>query len=159
VLSGTRPAQENQERLRRCPNRRMKLDSSIERSESAANLGHGWVCQRRPVMEDDGRHGQISVINVSDNRSTIGMIFDVDFSEVDTGAVQLGLEPYAVATPAGGENSWLVCTHQIHSHVIHNRAVRARISVGRIAFVTLLWESFAQMDAHGVTFLLVDQLA
>jgi hypothetical protein len=132
---------------------------SVKRSESAADLGDGWVGERRPITEDNRRHGQIAVIDVSDDLSPIGMIFDVDLVEFDTGAIQLGFEPYAVATPTGGENSWLVCTRQIHSHVMHNRALRPHISARRVAFLTVLCESFAQMDADRLAFLLADQLA
>jgi hypothetical protein len=76
------------------------------------------------------------MVDLRDDGSAIGMIFDVDLLEVDTGAIQLGFEPYAVATPTGGENSWLVCIRQIHSHVMHNRALRPRISARRVAFLT-----------------------
>jgi hypothetical protein len=104
---------------------------SVGRSESAADLGDGWVGERRPITEDNRRHGQISLIEVSDDRSPSGMIFNVDLVELDTGAIQLGFKPYAVAAPTGGENGWQVRSRQIHSHVMDNRPLRLHISAER----------------------------
>jgi len=50
------------------------------------------------------------------------MMVDVDLVEGDSSAIQLGLEPYAVAAPARGEEGWPVCGYQIHSHGMYNWA-------------------------------------
>jgi hypothetical protein len=104
---------------------------SIVRSESAADLGDGWVGERRPITEDNRRHGQIAVIDISDDLSPIGMIFDVDLVELDTSAIQLRFEPYTVTAPTGGENGWQVRSRQIDSHVMDNRALGLHISAER----------------------------
>ena len=69
------------------------------------------------------------------------MIFDIDFVEVDSGARQLRLEPYAVAAPTGGEDGWLVGSYCIHSHDMYNPHVAGPIPQHCIAYVTTLTHS------------------
>ena len=89
--------------------------------QSAADLRYRGVGQRRSVAKENGWHGHITVVDLSDDRSTIGMIFDVDLVKVDSGAIQLGLQPYAVATP-GGEDGWQISGRRTHSHTMYNEA-------------------------------------
>jgi hypothetical protein len=58
-------------------------------SDAAADLGRRWVGQCRSIAEENCRYGEISVVDVSDDRRAIGMGFDVDLSEVDSGAREL----------------------------------------------------------------------
>jgi hypothetical protein len=88
-------------------------------------------------VEHDRRYCEIAIVDVSNHRSTIGVIFDVDLAESDSGAGELGLEPYAVATPTGGEDGRQACGRQIHSHDMFNQNVGGAISLRCIAFVTL----------------------
>lgn len=57
--------------------------------EPAADLCRRRVGQHRSVAEDDRRYGEMAVIDSSDDRSAIGMIFNVDLTEVDSGAREL----------------------------------------------------------------------
>ena len=57
--------------------------------EPAADLGRGWIRQCRPIAEENRRNGEIAVVDPSDERSAIGMIFDVDLVKVDSGAREL----------------------------------------------------------------------
>jgi hypothetical protein len=57
--------------------------------DSAADLGRGWVGQRRAIAEENCRNGEVAVVDVSDDCGAIGMIFDVDLVEIDTSARKL----------------------------------------------------------------------
>ena len=67
-------------------------------------MGGGRVGQRRSIAEENCRYGEIAVVDLSDDCSAIGMVFNIDFLEADSGLRELRLEPYAVAAPAGGED-------------------------------------------------------
>ena len=95
---------------------------SVDLAEPAPDLRRGRVGQCGSVAKEHGRHGQIAVVDLSHNRCGIGMMVDVDLVEGDSSAIQLGLEPYAVAAPARGEEGWPVCGYQIHSHDMYNWA-------------------------------------
>jgi hypothetical protein len=92
-------------------------------------------------MEENCRYGEIAVVDVSHDRSAIGMIFNVDLSELDPGTIKLGLEPYAVAAPARGQQGRRVCLHRIHSHAMDNHSdwpgYFDRWRLKCVAFVTL----------------------
>jgi hypothetical protein len=76
------------------------------------------------------------------------MIFDVDLVEVDSGARELRLEPYAVAAPAGGEDGWLVGSYCIHSHDMYNPHVAGPIPQHCIAYVTTLTQCDATLAEY-----------
>ena len=58
----------------------------------------------------------VAGLGLRHDRGAIGMIVDVNLLEIDSGAIEVRLEPYAVAAPAGGEDDGLVCWYQVHSH-------------------------------------------
>lgn len=91
------------------------------------------------------------------------MIFNIDLAELDTGPAELCLEPYAIATPASGEDDRVVCGHQIHSHNMYNSDTcrcyfLAAYCVRHIAGMFRLFEPLAEVDADRVAFLLADHL-
>jgi len=57
--------------------------------DAAADLGRGRIGQRGSVLEENRRNGEIAIVDPSNNCGTIGMIFNVDLMEVDTGAGEL----------------------------------------------------------------------
>ena len=94
--------------------------AQVDLVEPAADLRCGRVRQGRSVAKEHGRHSEIAIIDASHHRCGIRMIVDIDLVEGDSRAIQLGLEPYAVAAPARGEDGWPVCAYQIHSHGMYN---------------------------------------
>ena len=120
-------------------NGELTLDqTSGGRRKPRADFCHGRVGQRGSVAKDHCRHSEIALIDAGDGRRAIGMIFNIDLAELDTGPAKLCLEPYAITTPTSGEDDRLFYGHQIHSHVMYNRALAGAISWQRIALVTLL---------------------
>ena len=69
------------------------------------------------------------MVDLSDDPSSIGMIFNVDLSEVDSSAIKLGLEPCAVTAPTRSEEGRNFRRHQIHSHDMYNCGESPVISI------------------------------
>src|SRR5690606_28312337 len=71
-------------------------------AELGLDLGDGRVRQCRAVGEDERGDGLVAAVGLLDDLRGVRVLLDVDLGEVDALALELALEPVAVATPRGG---------------------------------------------------------
>ena len=79
---------------------RQGAEASTER-ELRLNLGYRRVRERRAISKDQRRNSLIATIGFFNERGGLGDLLDINFVEGDAFAIELLLEPTAVATPWG----------------------------------------------------------